>query len=122
MFIDVTETDDPIRYGTSCSPVPLHFPNLTREGKCEGFPAPRGLRAAFSLLGSILLSLSCNTVQMFREIQTGLKQLSRCVQLGHTSQGLLSATPDEAECFLTAPLTSGVTARISLAPKLSVSV
>lgn len=61
----VTETDDPILYGTNCSPGPLPFPDPTRDGKCEGFPAPRAFRAAFSLLGSILLSLSCNTVQMF---------------------------------------------------------
>ena len=67
MFTDVTETDDLIRYGRNSSLVPPHFPDLGREGKRTGFPASRGLPAAFAPLGSILPALLCSTLQMFQE-------------------------------------------------------
>lgn len=67
MFINITETDDLIHYGNNCSPVPLRFPDLSREGKCRSFPASCGLRAAFSLLGSILHTLLCSAGQMLQE-------------------------------------------------------
>lgn len=67
MFINVIQTDDLIHYGSNCSPVPLRFPDLDCKGKCAGFSASRGVRAAFSLLGSVLHTLLYSAVQMFQE-------------------------------------------------------
>lgn len=102
MFINVTETDDLIHYGSNCSPVPLRFPDLGCKGKRTGFSASRGVRAAFSLLGSVLRTLFYSAVQMFQETSIRFTWLSHCVQLafwcqwhmmlGHISQVLLSAT------------------------------
>lgn len=62
MFIHITDTDDLICYGSTCSPVLLHFPRMeTHELSCCD------LRAAFSLLGSILHTLLCSAMQMFPE-------------------------------------------------------
>lgn len=63
MLLKVTQTADLIHYGSSFSPVPL----CSLEEKCMALPMPRGLRAVFLPLGSILHTL-CHTVQMYQQI------------------------------------------------------
>lgn len=130
MFINVIETDDLIHYGSNCSPLPLRFPDLNCKGKRTGFSAFRGVRAAFSLLGSILHTLLYSAVQMFQETSIRFTWLSHCVQLAflltpvtydagaHITGFALCNSLYQAEFFLTAPFTLvELLLEISLAPK-----
>ena len=128
MFINVIETDDLIRYGSDCSPVPPRFPHLGREGKRTGFPASRGLRAASSLLGSILHTLVQHCADVPRNLSKIYMTIALCAagsltpathHAGARIAGFaLCNSLYEAEFFLTTPFTlAEVLLEISLAPK-----